>query len=128
MNKSRYQQIEAALRQWAALEDCGCLTTECDGTCLPAISRAALALPPTAEPAETAGEDGGWMPIDENTPHGEHVLVLHEGRPRQSMFFKVSHVPIYGWLNLFCDVEDVSTLRPQPTKWQPLPKPPKDSP
>lgn len=42
---TRYEAIEKALRQWAELEDCGCVTAECEGTCLPALSRAALALP-----------------------------------------------------------------------------------
>lgn len=42
---TRYAEIEKVLRQWAELEDCGCVTAECEGTCLPALSRAAIALP-----------------------------------------------------------------------------------
>lgn len=65
-----------------------------------------------------------WLPIDETTPVCCHVLVWDGRTVSHSYHGKVSHVPIYGWLNLYCDPEDCSLMDPQPTHWQPLPTPP----
>lgn len=65
-----------------------------------------------------------WRPI-ETAPHsGPPVLVAGEGYVVVSVFNKASHVPIYGWLDLHDDPENISLLNPAPTHWMPRPKPP----
>jgi hypothetical protein len=68
-------------------------------------------------------EGDGWLPI-ESAPRLESVIVTDGQNVCQSFQGKVSHVPIYGWLNLFCDPENVSLLEWKPTHWRPLPTPP----
>lgn len=60
-----------------------------------------------------------WRPI-ETARKGELVVVRGPDLPeQQSIWSKVSHVPICGWLDLSGDdPEDVDLLRPQPTEWR----------
>lgn len=64
-----------------------------------------------------------WQPI-ETAPKGVRVLVFDGTDVFESSWGKVSHVPIYGWLNLHNGPEDVELLDPRPTHWMPLPEPP----
>ena len=59
-----------------------------------------------------------WRPVAEAA--GGRVIVRGPGLPEQpSIWGKVSHVPIYGWLDLSGDdPEDVDLLRPQPIEWR----------
>ncbi len=65
----------------------------------------------------------GWKDI-ETAPKGKHVLVWDGIGVSISFWGKVSHVPIYGWLWLYADCEDISLMDPKPTHWMPLPPPP----
>jgi len=60
-----------------------------------------------------------WHPIA-TAPQGEHVMVRGPGLTEcQSFWGKVSHVPIYGWLDFSKDdPEDVDRLKPQPSEWR----------
>lgn len=66
----------------------------------------------------------GWQDI-RSAPIGEHIIVSDGENVCQSFYGKISHVPIYGWLNLFCDPENLSLLEWTPTHWLALPEPPK---
>lgn len=64
-----------------------------------------------------------WQPIA-GAPKQQHVLVSDGTYVVVSVWGKVSHVPIYGWLDLYSDVENIDLLSPHPTHWMPLPYPP----
>lgn len=66
-----------------------------------------------------------WQPID-TAPRLMHLIVTDGETVCQSFYGKVSHVPIFGWLNLFTDADDVQLLDWQPTHWMPLPEPPEE--
>jgi hypothetical protein len=63
-----------------------------------------------------------WRPVDAAARKGGFVYVRRDGLPDcVSQWGKVSHIAIYGWLDMSSDdPEDVSLLRPQPTEWMPL--------
>lgn len=66
-----------------------------------------------------------WQPI-ETAPKDGQVIIVWDGEAWEvTAWGKVSHVPIYGFLQvLFRDVNDIDLLNPQPTHWMPLPNPP----
>lgn len=65
-----------------------------------------------------------WQPIS-TAPKYKHVLVSDGDSVLPSYWGKVSHVPIYGWLDLFRGPEDVELLVEVPTHWMDFPEPPK---
>ena len=65
-----------------------------------------------------------WQPI-ETAPKNKLVLISDGGEVALSAWGKVSHVPIYGWLNLMLGPEDVEIIDMRPTHWMPIPAPPR---
>lgn len=66
-----------------------------------------------------------WQDISTAPTDGTDILVWDGEVRTLTCWGKVSHVPIYGWLDLVgCDMNDIDILQPPPTHWQPLPAPP----
>lgn len=66
-----------------------------------------------------------WQPI-ETAPRDGTPIIVWDGEIRTlTVWGKVSHVPIYGFLEVVgCDFNDTDLMGPQPTHWMPLPLPP----
>lgn len=60
-----------------------------------------------------------WHPIS-SAPKYEHVIVRGiDGIERQSYWGKVSHIPVFGWLDFSDnDPENTDLLKPEPTEWR----------
>ena len=71
---------------------------------------------------------GEWQPI-ETAPRGPHsgppYLGVVNGEVRLIRWGKTSHIPMYGWCLADQGVEDFDLC--EPTHWQPLPAPPKET-
>lgn len=68
---------------------------------------------------------GDWQPI-ETAPRDGTDIIVWDGEVRTvTLWGKVSHVPIFGFLGVWgSDIEDVDLMNPQPTHWMPMPNPP----
>jgi hypothetical protein len=66
----------------------------------------------------------GWQPIETAPKDGTRILAVGPERTVViTLWGKVSHVPIYGWLDQVAgDPEDTTYWHP--TYWMPLPPPP----
>lgn len=69
-----------------------------------------------------------WQPIETAPRDGTDILVWDGERRTMTLWGKVSHVPIFGFLDVWgCDAEDIDLMDPQPTHWMPLPDPPAET-
>ena len=66
----------------------------------------------------------GWQTIDSAPKDGSDFISYVDGCRTLVHWGKVSHVPIYGWIDIVGDPEDRDLC--YPTHWQPLPPPPSE--
>jgi len=63
--------------------------------------------------------------MEEAPTDGQDILAIVDGARTIIHWGKVSHVPLYGWIDLVCcDVEDRDICHP--SHWMPLPPMPED--
>ena len=74
--------------------------------------------PAASDLSESAGSM--WRPMDTAPKDGSDFLAVVNGARVICRWGKVSHVPIYGWIDLvLSDVEDLDLCDPE--CWMPLP-------
>ena len=84
---------------------------------------------PIEEPIESvmakvlnAADAAAWIPIS-SAPNGEKIIIGHDDYAFPG--YKYSSLLNQEWIGLFfCAATPGEPLSPQPTHWQPLPKPP----
>lgn len=79
---------------------------------------------PMTNEREKAELGSGWRPIETAPKDGTRILAWGDERMVVTLYGKVSHVPIYGWLLLDVPIDPENVDRWEPTFWMPLPAPP----